>query len=221
MGSFIPETIRLFTIVSVPVYQVAMLRTPQALIPYFVALGCVAAGGLWYQVEQRAGPQVEIVGTPQVGGPFSLIDQSGHVKTDADFRGRWMLVYFGYTNCPDVCPTTLALMSEVLKQLNGRANLIAPIFITVDPAHDTSNVLKQYLASFDPRYIGLTGSQQQIAAVAREYKVYSVKRPLKGGGYAVDHSSVVCLMGPDGKFVTVYDNSQTPEQIAADLRKRL
>jgi len=82
-------------------------------------------------------------------------------------------------------------------------------------------VLRQYLASFGPRFSGLTGSQQQIAAVAREYKVYSAKRLLKGGGYAIDHSSVVCLMDPAGKFVTVYDNSQTPEQIAADLRKRL
>jgi len=198
-----------------------MLRTPQALIPYIVALGCVTAGGLWYGAEQSSGPRVVTVGTPQVGGPFSLNDQNGRTRTDADFRGRWMLVYFGYTNCPDVCPTTLLLMSEALKQLGGRATLIAPIFITVDPTHDTPKVLKQYLASFDSRFIGLTGSEQQIAAVAREYKVYSVRRPLKGGGYAIDHSSVVCLMGPDGRFVTVYDNSQTPEQIAADLRKRL
>jgi len=186
-----------------------------------VALGCVAAGGLCYETKQSAVPRVVTVGTPQIGGPFSLADQNGQPKTDADFRGRWMFVYFGYTNCPDVCPTTLALMSEVLKQLGGQANLIAPIFVTVDPGHDTPKVLKQYLASFGPRFIGLTGSQHQIAAVAREYKVYSVKRPLKGGGYAIDHSSVVCLMDPAGKFVTVYDNSQTPEQIAADLRKRL
>ena len=198
-----------------------MLRTPQALIPYIVALGCVAAGGLWYETKQSAVPRVVTVGTPQIGGPFSLTDQNGEPKTDADFRGRWMFVYFGYTNCPDVCPTTLALISEVLKQLGGRANLIAPIFVTVDPGHDTPKVLRQYLASFGPRFIGLTGSQQQIAAVAREYKVYSAKRLLKGGGYAIDHSSVVCLMDPAGKFVTVYDNSQTPEQIAADLRKRL
>jgi cytochrome oxidase Cu insertion factor (SCO1/SenC/PrrC family) len=198
-----------------------MLRTPQALIPYIVALGCVAAGGLWYQAEQNSGPRIVTVGTPEVGGPFSLVDQNGQPKTDADFRGRWMLVYFGYTHCPDVCPTTLALMSEALKQLGGPANLVAPIFVSVDPAHDTPKVLKQYLASFDPRFVGLTGSEQQIAAMAREYKVYSVRRPLKGGGYAVDHSSVVCLMGPGGRFVTVYDNSQTPDQIAADLRKRL
>ncbi len=198
-----------------------MLRTPQALIPYIVALGCIAAGGLWYEAQQNSGPRVLTVGTPQVGGPFSLVDQNGQRKTDADFHGRWMLVYFGYTNCPDVCPTTLALMSEALKQLGARANLIVPVFVTVDPAHDTPRALKQYLASFDARFVGLTGSEQQIAAMAREYKVYSVRRRLKDGGYAIDHSSVVCLMGPDGKFIAVYDNSQTPEQIAADLRKRL
>jgi protein SCO1/2 len=132
-----------------------------------------------------------------------------------------MLVYFGYTNCPDVCPTTLTLISVVLKQLGGRASRIAPIFITLDPGHDTPHILKLYLDSFDPRFIGLTGSEQQIAAVAKEYRVYRVKRPLAGGGYAIDHSSIVCLMDPSGKFTAVYDNSQTPEQIAVDLEKRL
>jgi protein SCO1/2 len=112
-------------------------------------------------------------------------------------------------------------MSEVLKSLGGRASLVTPIFVTLDPSRDTPTVLRQYLASFGPRFIGLTGTQQQIAAIAREFKVYSVKRPPSGGGYAIDHSNVICLMGPDGKFLTAYDNSQTPEEIAADLRKRM
>jgi protein SCO1/2 len=109
----------------------------------------------------------------------------------------------------------------VLRQLGGRANRIAPIFITLDPARDTPQILKLYLSSFDPRFIGLTGSEAEIAAVAKEYRVWRVKRPLKGGGYAVDHSSVICLMDPSGKFVAVSDTSQTPEQIADDLRQRL
>ncbi|MBV8800549.1 MAG: SCO family protein [Alphaproteobacteria bacterium] len=165
--------------------------------------------------------RVITAGTAQVGGPFRLVDQDGHVRSDADFRGRWMWIYLGYTNCPDVCPTTLALMSEVLKQLGGSANRLAPIFITLDPSRDTPKMLKVYLRAFDPRFIGLTGSEEEIAAVAKEYRVYRVKHPLPGGGYSIDHSSIICLMGPDGKFAAVYDNSQTPEQIAADLRKRL
>jgi protein SCO1/2 len=198
-----------------------MPRTPESLIPYLLALACFAGGGLWTMAEHLHQPRVVTTGLAQVGGPFRLVDQNGRARTDADFRGRWMWVYFGYTNCPDVCPTTLSLMSEVLRQLGGRANRIAPIFITLDPARDTPQILKLYLSSFDPRFIGLTGSEAEIAAVAKEYRVWRVKRPLKGGGYAVDHSSVICLMDPSGKFVAVSDTSQTPEQIADDLRQRL
>jgi protein SCO1/2 len=199
-----------------------MLRTPEALIPWLLAAACVAAGGLWSAAERIESSGAVIThGIAQVGGPFRLVDQNARTRSDAEFRGRWMLVYFGYTNCPDVCPTTLTLMSDVLKQLGGRASRIAPIFITLDPAHDTPHILKLYLDSFDPHFLGLTGSEQQIAAVAKEYRVYRVKRPLAGGGYAIDHSSVVCLMDPSGKFAAVYDNSQTSQQITADLEKRL
>jgi cytochrome oxidase Cu insertion factor (SCO1/SenC/PrrC family) len=199
-----------------------MLRTPEALVPYILALACFAAGGLWHAADMVHAPgRVVTHGTPNVGGPLALLDQNGATKTDADFRGRWMWVYFGYTHCPDVCPTTLVLMSEVLKRLGARANRIAPIFVTVDPQQDTPKVLKAYLASFDPRFVGLTGPQSHIASVAAEYHVYSVKRPLPGGGYAIDHSSVICLMDPHGKFAASYDNSQGPDEIAADLKKRL
>lgn len=199
-----------------------MLRTPEALIPYLLALACVSAGGLWSQMERApAVNRVVTIGTPQVGGPFALLDQNGETKTDRDFRGRWMLVYFGYTHCPDVCPTTLSLLTEVLKRLGSRANRVAPIFITLDPKHDTPAVVKAYLDSFDPRFIGLTGPDSHIAAVTAEYKVYRVTRRLPGGGYAIDHSNVICLMAPDGTFAASYDNSQGPDEIAADIEKRL
>ncbi len=197
-----------------------MLRTPEALVPYVFALACFAAGGLWHAADVSRGQPVT-VGTATVGGPFRLIDQNGETRTDADFRGRWMWVYFGYSNCPDVCPTTLVLMDEVLKQLGGSANRVVPIFISLDPAHDTPKILKLYLASFNRRFIGLTGSEQQIASVAKEYRVYRVKRPVPGGGYSIDHSSVICLMAPDGKFAAVYDTSDKPENIATDIKKRL
>ena len=197
-----------------------MLRTPEALIPYLLAAACVVSGGMWRAAE-RLEARVVTVGEPQVGGPFALLDQNGDTKTDRDFRGRWMMIYFGYTNCPDVCPTTLSLMSAVMDRLGGRAARIAPIFITVDPDHDTPAIMKQYLASFGPRFIGLTGPRSHIASVTSEYRVYFRKRPLPGGLYAVDHSSVIYLMDPNGKFAADYDNSQGPDDIAADLKKRL
>ena len=199
-----------------------MLRTPEALVPYIFALACFAAGGLWHAADVAHTPgRVVTRGIPTVGGPFALLDQNGATKTDRDFRGRWMWIYFGYTHCPDVCPTTLAMMAEVLKRLGARANRIAPIFITLDPQQDTPQILKAYLASFDPRFIGLTGPASHIASVAADYHVYSVKRALPGGGYAIDHSNVICLMDPRGNFAADYDNSQEPDEIAADLKKRL
>lgn len=199
-----------------------MVRTPQALIPYALALACIAAGALWHLAGQPPSTgEIAISGVAQVGGPFSLTDQDGRRRTDADFRGHWVLVYFGYTNCPDVCPTTLALMSEVLTQLGGGADRVIPIFVTLDPEHDRPKILKAYLASFDPRFVGLTGGSRAIAKVAKDYRVYSVKRPLSGGEYGIDHSSVICLMGPDGRFVTAYQDSGSPETIAADMQRRL
>jgi len=199
-----------------------MIRTPEALIPYIVAAACVVSGGLWHAAEEFAPTnRIVTVGVPKVGGPFVLLDQNGETRTDRDFRGRWMLIYFGYTNCPDVCPTSLALMSDVMTRLGGRAPRVVPIFITVDPDRDTPQVMKQYLASFGPKFVGLTGPKSHIASAASEYRVYVARRPAKDGGYAVDHSNVIYLMDPAGKFAANYDNSQGPEEIAADLKKRL
>ncbi len=199
-----------------------MIRTPEALIPYALAAACVVAGGMGYAAAELLSPsRVVTIGAPAIGGPFALLDQNGETRTDRDFRGRWMLIYFGYTNCPDVCPTSVALMSEVMERLGGRAARIVPIFITVDPDRDTPQVLKEYLLSFGPKFVGLTGPTSHIASVASEYRVYSARRTLKGGGYAVDHSNVIYLMDPAGKFAANYDNSQGPDAIADDLKKRL
>ena len=156
-----------------------------------------------------------------IGGPFALIDHTGKPRTDEDFRGKLLLIYFGYTNCPDVCPTTLTMMSQVMDRLGGRASRVVPIFITVDPDHDTPQLMKQYLSSFGPRFVGLTGPKSHIASVSYKYRVYARKVPQPSGGYAVDHSSVIYLMDPNGKFATNYDNSQGPDEIVADLKKRI
>jgi len=198
-----------------------MLRAPEALIPYLIALACVAAGGILHTADRLGEGHVVTSGTADVGGPFALLDQNGDTKTDADFRGRWMLIYFGYTHCPDVCPTSLALMSEVMTHLGGRAARIVPIFISVDPDRDSPRALKQYLAAFGTPIVGLTGPKSHIASAVSEYHVFVRKRPLPGDQYAVDHSGVIYLMDPNGKFVTNYDNSQGPDEIAGDLRKRL
>jgi len=196
-----------------------MIRTKLALIPYLVLLAAVLGGWLWNAGDQVAG--LSGSGVANVGGPFALIDQNGAPRTDADFRDRYMLIYFGYSNCPDVCPTTLGVMADAVERLGAKASRVAPIFITVDPERDTPDILKQYLAVFSPRFIGLTGDVKNVTEVAREYRVYFIKHPIPGGSYSVDHSSSIYLMGPNGKFVTSYDEEIGPDALAAALRKYL
>ena len=199
-----------------------MVRTPLALIPYLFAAAFTLSGYLWHLSETMPGfGRVSETGTAAVGGPFTLTDQNNATRSDKDFRGRYMLVFFGYTNCPDVCPTLLGVMDDALGKLGAKANAVAPIFITTDPERDTPTVLKRYFQAFGAKFVGLTGSNGAIMKVAREYRVYIKKVPLKDGNYAVDHSSTIYLMGPNGQFITFYDETTGPDAMAADLRKRL
>jgi protein SCO1/2 len=156
--------------------------------------------------------------TANIGGPFTLTSQDGKSVSDTDFAGKYLLVYFGYTNCPDMCPTGLQSMSRALDMLKTDADKVQPLFITVDPARDTPKRLKEYDSAFHPKIIGLTGSAEQIASVAKEYQVYYEK----GEGdqdYEVDHSSVIYLMDPSGKLVTTFDEEVDPNAIVAALQK--
>lgn len=153
-----------------------------------------------------------------VGGPFTLIGADGKPVTDRNYRGKWMLVYFGYTFCPDVCPTTLNNIAQALAQLGRDANQIAPLFITVDPKRDTPKVIGDYVAAFDSRIVGLTGSADQIAAVAKEYRVYYAPQPGNGKDYLVDHSSFVYLMNPQGGFAKVLPATMSGSEMAAAIR---
>lgn len=161
------------------------------------------------------------------GGPFALTSHDNRTVSDADFRGKFMLVSFGYTNCPDICPTVLTDMTSTLEALGPAADRIQPIFITVDPARDTPEVLAEYRKSFDSRLVMLTGSEQQIAAVAKAYRVHRRKylfQKQTGPGskeYGVDHGSLVYLMGPDGKFKTFIPYGTPPEKMAATLKRYL
>ena len=160
---------------------------------------------------------------PAIGGPFALTDTDSRRFTDKNLLGSYTLVYFGYTFCPDVCPTTLNQVAEALDRLGPKADRIRPVFITIDPRRDTPAVMKQYVAAFSPRVIGLTGSDAEIATVAREFRVYyAPHRTGDGpGDYTMDHSSVLYLLGPDGRFIAPLRADDSAEQIAAALSKQL
>jgi len=156
-----------------------------------------------------------------IGGPFALIDQNGKPRTNEDFRGKLLLVYFGFTYCPDVCPTDLQNIGLALDQLGAAGENVQPLFITVDPERDTAEHLKDYVPMFHPRLIGLTGDGAAIHDAAAAYRAYYAKIPLKGDDYTVDHSSFIYVMGADGTYLGFFPPGTPPERIAESLRPRL
>ena len=158
--------------------------------------------------------------TLAIGGPFTLLDQDGKTVTDADFRGHWLLVYFGYTHCPDACPTALNDISDALEQLPAeQRSKIRTLFITVDPERDTPHAMKEYAAAFPGgNVVGLTGSPDQVKAAESAYHVYASKHADPAGDYAMDHSSIIYVMDPNGRFVANFTHETAPEQIAGKLR---
>jgi cytochrome oxidase Cu insertion factor (SCO1/SenC/PrrC family) len=200
-----------------------MFKTKEALIPYLLLVAAMAGGLIWHESENVPGLGRTVTsGVIQVGGPFQLTDQDGKPRASADFRGRYQLIYFGYSFCPDVCPTTLGVMSAALDKMGVDAKRIVPIFITIDPERDSPAVLKKYMAAFGPEFVGLTGSPANIAGVEKAYRVYAKKQPLDGkSGYGMDHSSVIYLMGPDGRLVSFYDELISPDALAKDLKAKI
>ncbi len=206
-----------------------MLRVIRwAAICMVVVLAGVWAGVWWRGTAGDVGGIREALagiappGGVSVGGPFSLVDPSGKTVSDADFRGRWMLVYFGYTFCPDVCPTELQAVAAGMELLGKQADLVAPIFITVDPVRDTPAAMGQYVKQFDDRLIGLTGNPEQIKAVTRAYRVYAAKsESTSGSAYLMDHSSFLYLMGPDGKLRNLFKAGTGGEELAQSIRARM
>ena len=178
----------------------------------------------WLFIQsRRSQPPVEssaaTMASVPIGGPFQLVDGSGQAVTDEAFRGKLMMVYFGYTQCPDLCPTTLDKMAGALKGIGTLADRVAPIFITVDPKRDTPAVMRDYVKAFDPRIIGLTGTSDQIAAAAKAYRVfYDASGP---NDELLDHSSFIYFMGADGKFAGFLSPDKTPDDIAAKIRELL
>ena len=203
-----------------------MLRNKQALIPYLLLFAALAGGLIWHESENVPGLGKSVItGQADIGGPFHLIDQSGKSISDADFRGRYMLIYFGYSFCPDVCPTTLAVMAQALEKVGPEARRVTPILITIDPERDTPKVLADYMKAFGPSFVGLTGSVDAIKDAEKRYRVYAVKKPLDPSkpkaGYGMDHSSVLYLMGPNGKLISFYDEAISPDALAKELRQKI
>jgi protein SCO1/2 len=156
-----------------------------------------------------------------IGGSFQLTDQAGQTVTEKSLQGRPTLIFFGFTHCPDVCPTALFEMSEVLRAMGKDADRVNSYFVSVDPERDTPDIIKTYLQSFDPHLKGLTGSEAQVAAMMSAYRVYAKKVPLKDGDYTMDHTALIYLMDRDGKFVAPFNLKRTPEEAAADLKRFL
>jgi cytochrome oxidase Cu insertion factor (SCO1/SenC/PrrC family) len=173
--------------------------------------------------ERIQGSSRVIVGAPQIGGPFTLVDENGQQVTDEDFKGKLMLVFFGYTFCPDVCPTELNVYAEVMQGLGDEADQVTPVFITIDPERDTVEVVKEYTDAFHPSIVGLTGSTEQIAHVKKQYRAYgqAVDKDKDPEFYLVDHTSFSYLMGKDGEMITVFSYGTKAEEIITNIQKLL
>ena len=175
----------------------------------------LAAGWLWL----LGGPGAR---RAAIGGPFELAATTGQVVTERSFAGRFRLIYFGYSACRDVCPTTLGEVGRAMDALGARAGQVQPLFITVDPGRDTPEVLRAYLAGFTPRLVGLTGTARQVRRVQDEYRLGSAIHPHAAGAkYAVDHDSVLYLVGPDGRYVAPIRADETGAEMAAEIARHL
>lgn len=193
----------------------------RAVLIFAAAILLLAAGlgGYAWMIRQAAQPQGS--GVALVGGPFSLTDQDGRRVTEKDFLGRYMLVFFGFTYCPDICPTELQVMTAALDAMGAAAEKIQPVFVSVDPERDTPEVMKAYVANFGPRLIGLTGTPEEIAAMAKAYRVYYAKAANQNapGDYLMDHSSIIYLMDEDGSFVKHFAYTTDVEKLTSELKK--
>ena len=194
--------------------------TARALLVVASLLGCNSAPA----TEQLSAAQMMddlMYGRGSVGGPFTLTDQAGKLRSDSEFRGKLMIVYFGYTFCPDVCPTDLMAITQALEALGPAAADVQPVFITIDPERDTK-VLADYLAAFHRSFVGLTGSPDEIRKVANSYKAFYAKVPgERGGEYSIDHAGVIYLMGRNGEYLGFMPPQTGPDRLSEILRKYL
>ena len=196
-----------------------MDRTTRPLV-IVAAFGASLAVGLVLMLWAMGGLK-NATAPAAIGGPFQLTDQAGRTVTEKNMQGRPSLIFFGFTHCPDICPTSLFEISEVLRAMGKDADKVNAYLISVDPERDTTEAMKDYLSSFDSHLEGLTGNPEQIAKVISAYRVYARKVPLKEGDYTMDHTALIYLMDRDGRFVSPFNLKRSPEQAAADLKRYL
>lgn len=190
----------------------SILLLSAVLVAFAVALGAAA---LWFG---QAATGTKGTGTALIGGPFTLVNQDGKTVTEKDFLGRYMLVFFGYTYCPDICPTELQVMTAALDQMGPAAKAIQPVFVSIDPERDTPEVVKSYVENFGGGLIGLTGTAEQVAQAAKAFRVYYAKAGQDAADYKMDHSTIIYLMGPDGTFVKHFTYTSDAAQLAQELK---
>ena len=193
----------------------------QALLVALVAAVAVGGGvALWRGGDDAGrGGEIRTTGKALIGGPFALVDHTGRARTERDLLGRFAVVNFGFTNCPDICPTTLQTISDALERMGPAAQRIRPVFVSVDPGRDTVDRLRVYRQAFDDRFLMLTGSEAAIARAAKAYKVgYKRMKPAADGSYMVNHTALIYLMGPDGAYLTHFPFRIAPDKLAAALK---
>jgi protein SCO1/2 len=184
-------------------------------------LGVVEAPDWTLRRSSASAAPSEAAAGPGISGEFELVDQTGRTVHDGDFRGTWRLVFFGYTHCPDICPATLMNVTAALEELGSATDRLRALFVTVDPRRDTPAVLRAYLAEFDPRILGLTGTSEQVGAALRNFHVYAAKVPLDGDNYVMEHSSFIYLMDREGRYAAHFPAQLPVEELVAKLRARL
>ena len=188
-------------------------------------IGALGGAAALILTSSGQGPKVQTTGTPYIGGPFTLVDQNGNTVTDRDFRGRYMLIFFGFTHCPDICPAELQVMSAALDALGPKADEVVPIFVTLDPGRDTPEAIGAYVKNFGKNFVGLTGSPAAIDKAAKAYRVSYQTFEYKGKdgnyGYSIDHSALVYFMDKDGQYLTHFAYETPVTKMAETMRRYL
>jgi protein SCO1 len=198
-------------------------------LPFTIVLGVLIAAVaataalLWVARGEAGTDERPPLEGADIGGPFALVDGDGRAVTERDFAGRYRLMYFGYTFCPDICPTDMQRLAQGFRAFEAsdpaRAAKVQPVFVSVDPARDTPAVVKQFTAAFHPRFVGLTGSQAQVDAALKAFRVYANKADGDAENYLMDHSAIAYLMGPNGEPVSFLNQGATPQEVTAELEK--
>ena len=194
-------------------------------IAAIILLGTLAMLALYHPAFRPQATPSGASGTVAIGGPFTLTDGKGNTFTEANLKGAYSLIFFGFTNCPDICPLTLQIMTDAIEQAGPAGERVTPVFVTVDPERDTVETVGSYVSAFHPRFVGLTGTAEQVEAATKAYRVFARKVPLKDsegketGEYSVEHTGIIFLMDPEGRYATHFSTGTTPEDIAAYIRR--